>query len=52
MNKPVCYCFGYSEADIERDVRKNKGHSVILERIKGFKAEGTCRCHEKNPSGQ
>lgn len=48
----VCYCFGYSEADIEQDVRDNNGRSLILERIKASKQQGVCRCHEKNPSGR
>jgi hypothetical protein len=52
MNKLVCYCFGYSEADIEKDVRDNNGISTILEKIKASKKDGTCRCHEKNPGGK
>jgi hypothetical protein len=49
---PICYCFGYSEADIEQDVIKNKGASTILEQIKASKMEGSCRCHETNPTGK
>jgi hypothetical protein len=52
MNKLVCYCFGHSEADITQDVINNKGRSLILEKIKASKKEGTCRCHETNPTGK
>ena len=48
----VCYCFNYSEADIEQDVLKNNGYSTILEKIKASKQLGSCRCHETNPSGK
>ncbi|HAM49152.1 MAG TPA: BFD-like (2Fe-2S) protein [Nitrospiraceae bacterium] len=50
--KLVCYCFGYSEADLKQNVIKNNGCSTILEKIKASKGEGTCRCHETNPSGK
>jgi hypothetical protein len=32
MNR-ICFCFGYSEEDITRDVLENKGASTILEGI-------------------
>jgi hypothetical protein len=52
MNRPICYCFNYSEADIEQDVINNKGLSAILEKIQASKKEGICRCHQKNPTGK
>jgi hypothetical protein len=52
MNSIVCYCFNYSETDIEQDVIKNKGASTILEKIKASKQLGSCRCHETNPSAK
>jgi hypothetical protein len=52
MNKLICYCFGYSEQDIEHDVINNNGRSLILEKIKASKLDGTCPCHEKNPKGK
>lgn len=52
QDKLVCYCFGYSEADIEQDVISNSGRSLILEKIKASKQDGACRCHEKNPTGK
>lgn len=48
----VCYCFGYSVTDIERDFLENGGHSSILNRIVLEKRSGTCECAEKNPKGR
>ncbi len=50
MDELVCYCFGYTVADIERDVREN-GTSTIVARIRAEKRFGNCRCAEKNPKG-
>ncbi len=52
MSKMVCYCFNYSETDIEQDVRNNNGQSTILEKIKTAKQMDSCRCKETNPSGK
>jgi len=52
MSSLVCHCFSYSETDIEQDVIKNKGVSTILKKIKASKKEGSCRCHETNPTGK
>ena len=49
MSQFVCYCFEYTEADIIRDVRINKGKSSILERIKEEKRKGTCQYEIKHP---
>ena len=48
----VCYCFGYSEEDIVRDVRENIGMSSILERIISEKKNGTCNCKFNHPEGR
>jgi hypothetical protein len=45
----ICYCFGYSEADIIDDVLKNQGHSSILDRIAEAKKNQACQCEIKNP---
>jgi hypothetical protein len=50
MHEIICYCFGYTRADIARDLREN-GRSTILERIVGEKRLGTCQCATKNPKG-
>lgn len=47
----VCYCFGYTAADIERDVTEN-GKSLIFEKIATAKQAGGCSCAIKNPSGR
>ncbi len=47
----VCYCFGYSREDIERDVLAN-GRSLIMEKIVAAKKYGSCQCNTKNPRGQ
>jgi len=50
--KLICYCFGYSEEDIIRDVRENNGTSSILDRILGEKKKGTCNCKSNHPEGR
>jgi len=35
----VCYCFGYSRADIEKDYRGNSSHSTIFDKITTKKLE-------------
>jgi len=47
----ICYCFSYSEADIETDILANR-KSTIEERIKAEKKAGACECATKNPSGK
>ena len=50
MHEIICYCFDYTRADIERDLREN-GRSTILERIVEAKRLGACQCATKNPKG-
>ena len=50
--KLLCYCFGYSERDVIRDVRENNGASLILERIVSEKKKGTCDCRNRHPEGR
>ena len=47
--KLVCYCFGYSAEDIERDVLEHQGLSEIEARITKAREQGTCQCETKNP---
>jgi hypothetical protein len=47
----VCYCFGYTAADIERDVAEN-GKSLIFEQIATARQAGGCSCAVTNPSGR
>lgn len=51
MPKLICYCFGYSVADVKYDISIN-GRSTILERILDEKKTGGCQCKEKNPKGR
>ncbi len=50
--KLVCYCFGYSEEEIIRDVLVNNGFSSVLERILNEKTKGTCHCAANHPLGR
>ncbi len=47
----ICYCFGYTVSDIERDVLAH-GKSTILDRIMSEKKAGGCQCATKNPMGR
>jgi len=51
MNDLICYCFNYTVADIELDLRRN-GRSTILDRILSEKKAGGCDCALKNPKGR
>ena len=44
----ICYCFGYTAGDIQRDIEEN-GRSLIMEKIMAEKKAGACNCAEKNP---
>ncbi len=47
----ICYCFNYTESDIEADILENR-KSTIEVRIKAEKKAGACECATKNPSGK
>ncbi|EKO40120.1 MAG: hypothetical protein B193_1176 [Solidesulfovibrio magneticus str. Maddingley MBC34] len=51
-DKQVCWCFGYTVADIEADLARNAGRSTLMEGIAAAKAAGGCRCAEVNPRGR
>lgn len=51
MDEMICYCFGYTASDIEKDLRLH-GKSTILERILSEKKAGACQCAVKNPKGR
>lgn len=48
-NDLICYCFGYTEADIARDCSANDGTSAILARVTEAKKNGNCRCEDLHP---
>ncbi|MBT8352646.1 MAG: hypothetical protein KJO26_15615 [Deltaproteobacteria bacterium] len=47
----ICYCFGYSIDDVEKDYKDN-GVSTIMEKIQMEKRFGNCQCATKNPKGK
>ena len=51
MSQQICYCFGYTVADLEKDIEKH-GRSTIMERITAEKKADACQCAEKNPKGR
>jgi len=51
MSKQVCFCFGYSERELEQDVIAH-GKSTIIEKITAEKKAGCCQCEIKNPKGR
>lgn len=48
---PLCYCFGFSRADVRREVAET-GESTVPARITAEVKAGRCACEVKNPSGQ
>jgi len=51
-NDLVCYCFGHTRKNIEKDCLDNNGQSTILKRITFEKKAGKCDCAQKNPKGR
>jgi len=47
---PVCYCFGFSVADVRREIVET-GRCTIPARIKAEVRAGQCSCEIRNPSG-
>jgi len=48
---PVCYCFGFTRKDIEKEITET-GRSTVADRIKTEVNAGNCSCEVKNPSGK
>src|SRR5215213_11288668 len=48
---PLCYCFGFDEADA-RDEITATGQCSIPQRISALIRRGMCACVERNPSGK
>ena len=48
----VCYCFGYTKENIEKDFIDNNGCSTIVEKIILEKKAEKCDCARKNPRGR
>ena len=47
---PLCYCFGFSVADVRREIRET-GRCTIPTRITAGIRAGRCSCEVMNPSG-
>jgi hypothetical protein len=47
---PLCYCFGFSRADVEREIAQ-AGSCTIPAQIAAEIHAGRCACEVKNPSG-
>jgi hypothetical protein len=48
--RPVCYCFGESEASIRTEIEVT-GQSSAVSRIREHIAAGRCACEVRNPRG-
>ena len=49
-SRPICYCFGESEASIQAEL-ENQGHSSAVERVRAYIEAGRCACEVRNPRG-
>jgi hypothetical protein len=47
---PVCYCFGYTERMIAKEIEAT-GRTTIPDRIRAEVKAGNCRCEMTNPRG-
>ncbi len=48
--RPLCYCFGFSEGDARDDIERN-GNSTIPAQISGLIKADMCACEVRNPAG-
>ena len=48
---PVCYCFGFTRKDIQKEITET-GDSTVANRISAEVKAGNCACEVKNPSGK
>jgi hypothetical protein len=48
---PVCYCFGFTREDIQKEITET-GNSTVASRISAEVKAGNCACEVKNPSGK
>jgi len=47
---PLCYCFGFNRADVEREIAQTGGCAIPALIASEIRA-GRCACEIKNPSG-
>ena len=48
--RPLCYCFGFTEGDIRKEMAQT-GETKIPAQISQFIKEKLCACEARNPSG-
>ncbi len=47
---PLCYCFGFNEADVREEIARTGG-SAVPQKISALVNQGLCACETRNPSG-
>jgi hypothetical protein len=48
--RPICYCFGESEASIQSEI-ESTGKSTAIERVRDHISAERCACEVRNPRG-
>jgi len=48
--RPLCYCFGFTEGDVRKEIDQN-GESSVPKQISQFIKEKLCVCEIRNPAG-
>jgi hypothetical protein len=48
--RPVCYCFGFTEGDIRKEIAR-EGSTTIPRQISRLIKAGMCACEVRNPAG-
>lgn len=48
--RPLCYCFGFTEGNVRRELLL-KGETTIPAQVTQFIKENLCACEVRNPSG-
>jgi len=49
--RTLCYCFGYTMEDIEREIRENRRNTIPKD-ISSKIESGLCHCEDANPEGR
>lgn len=49
-NRPLCYCFGFTEGDVRKEITQ-KGESSVPKQVSQFIKEKLCVCEIRNPAG-
>lgn len=48
--RPLCYCFGFTEGVLREEIART-GKSSVSEQVSRFIKEKLCKCEIRNPSG-